>query len=95
MEGDQVRGYSSYWFNHGVPVIGYDRFGLGPHREFRIMKDEPQLFTRIDVQGTPVEAEVLNTLEDIGMSEVLLRRYVQEALVRLYIRNKLLISEHA
>jgi len=75
------------------------------------MKDEPQLFTRTDVQGSPVEADVLDTLEGIGMTEELLRTYIQEAeagkddptegggkneaLIRLYIRNKLLISEHA
>lgn len=43
------------------------------------MKDEPQIFTRTDIQGSPVEADILDTLEGIGMTEELLRTYIQGA----------------
>ena len=52
---------------------------MGIKDKDRTMKDEPQIFTRTDMQGTPVELDVLKVLEDVSITESLLRQYIHEA----------------
>jgi len=44
------------------------------------MKEEPQIFTRIDREDVPVDNDVLDALRHEGMSESIIRSYIRETL---------------
>ena len=50
------------------------------------MRKEPQIFVQTNRKGTPVEPEILSTLEQEVMEESLLREYVRK---KLLTENKL------